>query len=432
MSIAGGLNVSHRQNRRRLGYRSESDEVPKSYARQQEPEGRRTAVFNAPRRKQFPGDRKININDDDNLLQHKEMVLEHTPIVQCPFAKVVKMEEKRFKIIREDVIGQGSFGEVYSGRRVGGTEKLAIKVYKAFPPPANFREFQLDMRDVETQENARKALVESLHEIMVMRAVSGHPYFVRYDESYIMNDHINIVMKLEDGNLQDQLDVAYPKGMPENKARRWFKQIVEGIDYMHRIGIVHMDLHSFNILIRRLHDGSTMVKISDFGQSRFLLPLAEKMTGQPDLGRNQFTTIVQTEARVKHLRHVLRHHVDLKSINLDYDARPVDVQSLGKLLLLLLGTDETELTRTSNRIGKFQNKEQMRISWIQMTAGTAMTNQAKDILWEMLRQRPNERITTERLLTPKPHDSKWLLYPSEEPGYQSTEVLSSMSKEESE
>ena len=53
--------------------------------------------------------------------------------------------------------------------------------------------------------------------------------------------------------------------MPEQRARRFFQQIISGIEYSHRLKIVHRDLKPENIL--RTREGT--LKILDFGLAQF-------------------------------------------------------------------------------------------------------------------------------------------------------------------
>jgi serine/threonine protein kinase len=51
--------------------------------------------------------------------------------------------------------------------------------------------------------------------------------------------------------------------LSEDEARTIFHQLIEGVEYMHQIGIAHRDLKPENILI----DYNGKVKIIDFGLS---------------------------------------------------------------------------------------------------------------------------------------------------------------------
>ena len=50
--------------------------------------------------------------------------------------------------------------------------------------------------------------------------------------------------------------------LKEHEARRFFQQIISGVDYCHRHMIVHRDLKPENLLL----DNTLHVKIADFGE----------------------------------------------------------------------------------------------------------------------------------------------------------------------
>lgn len=58
------------------------------------------------------------------------------------------------------------------------------------------------------------------------------------------------------------------KHLTEQRAKYFFKQIVAGLGYIHRMNIIHKDLKLENILI----DNLGRIKICDFGVSRLLKP----------------------------------------------------------------------------------------------------------------------------------------------------------------
>ena len=55
--------------------------------------------------------------------------------------------------------------------------------------------------------------------------------------------------------------------LKESEARRFFQQIISGVDYCHRHMIVHRDLKPENLLL----DKYLNVKIADFGNLLFTL-----------------------------------------------------------------------------------------------------------------------------------------------------------------
>lgn len=55
----------------------------------------------------------------------------------------------------------------------------------------------------------------------------------------------------------------------ESEARKFFQQIISGVDYCHRHMIVHRDLKPENLLL----DHNMHVKIADFGLSNMMVSL---------------------------------------------------------------------------------------------------------------------------------------------------------------
>lgn len=51
--------------------------------------------------------------------------------------------------------------------------------------------------------------------------------------------------------------------MPMGDARRFFNQLMDGVDYLHSRGVAHRDLKPENLLL----DENDNLKISDFGMA---------------------------------------------------------------------------------------------------------------------------------------------------------------------
>lgn len=99
-------------------------------------------------------------------------------------------------------------------------------------------------------------------EIAVMKQLN-HPNIIGLYEAIETSTRIFLVMDLADGG--DLLDYIKTNGVvAENEARKFFRQLVDASEYLHRLDVVHRDLKCENILL----DGNKNILLSDFGFAR--------------------------------------------------------------------------------------------------------------------------------------------------------------------
>ncbi|KAL5492085.1 hypothetical protein ACEPAI_3532 [Sanghuangporus weigelae] len=134
-------------------------------------------------------------------------------------------------------IGQGASGGVYTAYQVGTNVCVAIK--------------QMDL-----EKQPKKDLI--INEILVMRS-SRHPNIVNYIDSFLHKNELWVVMEyMEGGSLTD---VVTANLMTEGQIAAVSRETCQGLEHLHRHGVIHRDIKSDNILLSMTGD----IKLTDFG-----------------------------------------------------------------------------------------------------------------------------------------------------------------------
>uniref|UniRef100_A0A8C7X9T6 Mitogen-activated protein kinase kinase kinase 3 n=1 Tax=Oryzias sinensis TaxID=183150 RepID=A0A8C7X9T6_9TELE len=160
---------------------------------------------------------------------------------------------------RGKLLGQGAFGLVYLCYDVDTGRELAAKQVQ-FDPDSPETSKEVSALECEIQ------LLKNLH----------HERIVQYYGC--LRDHsektLSIFMEyMPGGSVKDQLK-AYG-ALTENVTRKYTRQILEGMSYLHSNMIVHRDIKGANIL----RDSAGNVKLGDFGASKRLQTICMSGTG---------------------------------------------------------------------------------------------------------------------------------------------------------
>jgi len=141
-------------------------------------------------------------------------------------------------------IGAGSYATVRMAHSDLHGGNVAIKIVSKYTAPEDY---------------LKKFLPR---EIEVVKGLK-HPNLIRFLQAIETTHRVYIVMEYaENGSL---LDIIRKESyIQENRARRWFRQLVEAIEYCHERGVVHRDIKCENLLM----DNNFNIKVSDFGFAR--------------------------------------------------------------------------------------------------------------------------------------------------------------------
>ena len=121
-------------------------------------------------------------------------------------------------------------GGVYTAYQVGTNLSVAIK--------------QMDL-----DKQPKKDLI--INEILVMRS-SRHPNIVNYIDSFLYKNDLWVVMEyMEGGSLTD---VVTANLMTEGQIAAVSRETCQGLEHLHRHGVIHRDIKSDNVLLSMVGD----------------------------------------------------------------------------------------------------------------------------------------------------------------------------------
>jgi mitogen-activated protein kinase kinase kinase len=163
----------------------------------------------------------------------------------------VPQRQPTFRIIRGQLIGKGTYGRVYLGMNADNGEVLAVK------------QVEINARIAGTDRDRIKEMVAALdQEIDTMQHLE-HPNIVQYLGCERGELSISIYLEYISGGSVGSCLRKHGK-FEESVVRSLTRQTLDGLAYLHDMGILHRDLKADNILL----DLDGTCKISDFGISK--------------------------------------------------------------------------------------------------------------------------------------------------------------------
>ncbi|XP_044474550.1 CBL-interacting serine/threonine-protein kinase 8-like isoform X2 [Mangifera indica] len=247
-------------------------------------------------------------------------------------------------------IGEGTFAKVKFAQNTQTGESVAMKI--------------LDRSTIIKHKMADQIK----REISIMKLVR-HPNVVRLHEVLASRTKIYIILEyITGGELFDK--IVHHGRLSEAEARRYFQQLIDGVDFCHSKGVYHRDLKPENLLL----DSQGNLKISDFGLSAL-----------PEHGVSLLRTTCGTPNYVA--PEVLNHK--------GYNGAVADVWSCGVILYVLMAGylpfDELDLTTLYSKVEKAD-----------YSCPSSFPVGAKSLIHRILDPNPGTRITIDQI-----RDDEW-------------------------
>lgn len=158
------------------------------------------------------------------------------------------------KYLMGDVLGEGAYGKVKEVLDIVTLQRRAVKIMKK----------QRLKKIPHGEENVKR-------EIWMLKRTS-HKNIVELVDVMRNKERGKIYMVMEYCvcNMYEMLKKSAKHVFPEWQAHLYFTQLIDGLEYLHSVGIIHKDIKPSNLLINM----DQTLKISDFGVAEQLDPFA--------------------------------------------------------------------------------------------------------------------------------------------------------------
>lgn len=160
-------------------------------------------------------------------------------------------------------LGKGATARVRAARHSVTGQMAAVKIIQKNAPKIVQAGSlaTISMLDRQDEANLEKMPLGIEREVAIMKLVD-HPHVLRLYDIWENRQEIYMVLEFaQNGELFEQ--IAGKGRLPEDRAVKYFRQMLSAVSYCHKFNICHRDLKPENILLDE-HDN---IKIADFGMA---------------------------------------------------------------------------------------------------------------------------------------------------------------------
>jgi len=275
--------------------------------------------------------------------------------------------KKTFEIVGQ--LGEGISGQVCKIRKRKTGELMAVK-------------------KIPKQRNGRTVCNDALEtELSCLRKLR-HPHIVNVIETIESSSNLWIVMEFAEGGelYKRVLELDH---FSERSAARIVKQVLKAVHYMHSYGVVHRDLKLENILLTSTREDSA-VKVADFGLAVILQHGFEGYRPDESMRMKKSTSIQEgfVGSPICMAPEVARN-------NAAYGPQ-CDIWSVGCITFELLSGHPPFNAATAPELFRLVHSRPGPTfsDWIWLD----ITEDAKDIVTQMLQKRPEDRVSAREAL----------------------------------
>jgi len=279
-------------------------------------------------------------------------VVAMAPVIQ----KGTVLANGRYRIRKE--LNRGGTAVVYEADDLETSLRVALKV-------------------MNTRDGVMTMPIKAVKREIEIASSMTHPNIVRLIDVFAEDTRFVIVWELVSGpDLLDLLNACNGR-MTEKQAAHYFRQIHQGVTFLHENGLCHRDLKPENCMVDSKTD---TLKIIDFGLSKHLESAVTLGVGTPD-----------------YMAPEMLGYGSKRQANGDkYDARAVDVWAMGVMLYLMVAGvyPFEDPDHPDNVAHTLQNVRDGRIR--PLPAG--ISNLCADLIAKMLHKKAHRRLTLESVL----------------------------------